>query len=238
MLVNPDYGNDSGLDWKAVAGLPMVTQAGRENGIIALPLPVRGPNDLEDTLGLAQLGSTGRTLARLHVLHGRVPNPDAADEVLVNPRLARLHHLDVGDTFGAVILAGADLEAASTAGRTFADLRRAVNRGELGTHVRLRVAGIAETPEEIVVDEGFEQSEIVATPAFMRRYPQADAGYFGVAARLRRGQQTSRRSSGLSRGSRTRARSSSRPPRSRKRRSLARCGLRSAHSPSSRWSSP
>ena len=28
VLVNPDFGNDSGLDWKAVAELPMVTQAG------------------------------------------------------------------------------------------------------------------------------------------------------------------------------------------------------------------
>ena len=30
VMVNPDYGNDSGLDWKAVAKLPMVTQAARE----------------------------------------------------------------------------------------------------------------------------------------------------------------------------------------------------------------
>ena len=43
VLVNPDYGNDSGLDWKAVAKLPMVSQAAQETGIIALPLPVRGP---------------------------------------------------------------------------------------------------------------------------------------------------------------------------------------------------
>ncbi len=62
-----------------------------------------------------------------------------------------------------------------------------MNRGEFGTRVRLRVAGIGETPEEIVLDEGFEQSELMATPAFVRRHPEADAGFFGVAARLRHG---------------------------------------------------
>ena len=53
--------------------------------------------------------------------------------------------------------------------------------------MRLRVAGIAESPEEIVLDEGFEQSELIATPAFLRRHPQADAGFFGILTRLRRG---------------------------------------------------
>ncbi len=37
--MNPDYGNDSGLDWKAVAKLPMVTQAARENGLITAAAP-------------------------------------------------------------------------------------------------------------------------------------------------------------------------------------------------------
>jgi len=186
VLVNPDYGNDSGLDWKAVAKLPMVTQAARENGVNALPLPVH-PNDLDGSLSLAAVGGMGRVLARPHVQQGRAPNPLAANDVLINPRLARLRHLAVGDTFGAVILDDAALQAASEAGRTFDDLRRAVNRGQFGTRIELRVAGIGETPDEIVLDEGYEQSEIVATPAFVRRYPQADAGFFGIAARLRHG---------------------------------------------------
>jgi hypothetical protein len=45
ILVNPDYGNDSGLDAKAIARLPMVTRAGRENGMIVLPVPVRDARD-------------------------------------------------------------------------------------------------------------------------------------------------------------------------------------------------
>ena len=187
VLVNPDYGNDSGLDWKAVAKLPMVTQAARENGIIVLPLPVRGPSDLTGSLGLAQVGNAGRTIGRLHILHGRAPDPRSADEVLVNPRFADRNGVSVGDTFTAVILDGAKLQQAGDAGGTFDDLRRGVNSGSFGDRVRLRVAGIAQTPEEIVLDEGFEQSELIATPAFLRRYPQADAGFFGILARLRRG---------------------------------------------------
>jgi hypothetical protein len=187
VLVNPDFGNDSGLDAKAVARLPQVTQAGRENGIIVLPLPVRDATDLTNSLGLANTGNLGQAIARPHVVHGRAPNPSVADEVLVNPRFARLHHVAVGDTFKAAILSGADLQQGSQTGRTFNDLRNAVNRGTFGTDVRLRVAGIGQTPEEIVIDEGFEQSELIATPAFVRKFPQADAGFFGVAVRLRHG---------------------------------------------------
>jgi len=187
VLVNPDYGNDSGLDANAVAHLPMVTQAGRENGIIVIPLPVRDASDLTGSLGLAQLGGAGRTLARPHVLEGRAPNASSANEVLVNPRFARLHHVAVGDTFSAVILSGADLQPAGAAGGTFDDFVHAVNRGAVGTRVRLRVTGIGKSPEEVVLDEGFEQSELIATPAFVRKYPQANAGFFGVAARLRHG---------------------------------------------------
>ena len=187
VMVNPDYGNGSGLDAKAVAQLPMVTQAARENGIILIPLPLRGPDDLTGSLGLAQVGNAGRTIGRLHILHGRAPDPGAAHDVLVNPRFAERNGLSVGDRFPAVILDGARLQQGSDAGGTFDDLRRGVNSGSFGDRVRLRVAGIAQTPEEIVLDEGFEQSELIATPAFVRRYPQADAGFFGILTRLRRG---------------------------------------------------
>ena len=188
VMVNPDYGNDSGLDWKAVAKLPMVTEAdARENGVIVVPLPVRGPSDLTGSLGLAQVGSAGRTVARLHVLHGHAPDPRDAHDVLVNPRFAARNGVTVGDTFPAVILEADKLPQAGGSGGTFDDLRTGINSGSFGDRVRLRVAGIAESPEEIVLDEGFEQSELIATPAFLRRHPQADAGFFGILTRLRRG---------------------------------------------------
>ncbi|MDQ1433067.1 MAG: putative transport system permease protein, partial [Actinomycetota bacterium] len=187
VLVNPDDGNDSALDAQAIARLPMVAAAGRENGMIVLPLPVRGARDLTESINLGLVGAMGRALARPHVLHGRAPDPQAADEVLVNPRFAQRHQVSAGDTFRAVILSGADLQRASEAGLTFEQTVRSVNRGAYGTTVRLRVAGVGVTPEEIVVDEGFEQSEMLATPAFVRRHPEADAGYFGIAVRLEHG---------------------------------------------------
>ena len=60
VLVNPDYGNDSGLDWKAVAKLPMVTQAGRENGIIVASAPGARPERPRRVLGPGcQVGGDG-----------------------------------------------------------------------------------------------------------------------------------------------------------------------------------
>jgi hypothetical protein len=53
LLVNPDYGNESNLDAKAVAKLPMVEQLGREQGVIVLPFPIRHFQDLDGSLGLA-----------------------------------------------------------------------------------------------------------------------------------------------------------------------------------------
>ena len=186
VLVNPDYGNGSGLDWREVAKLPMVAQAGIEHGITLLPRPVRG-DDLDTNLGLGLGGDMGFGFARPHVLHGRMPRSDSVHEVLVNPNFAEHYGLDVGDEISAAIISPADFREMDTSGATLPEGLARVNRGDLGTSVRLRVTGIGVSPDEVVVDEGFEQRVILATPAFYRRYSQADAGFFGVGVRLRNG---------------------------------------------------
>jgi putative ABC transport system permease protein len=187
VLVNPDYGNDSGLDSKAVARLPMVTHAARENGLLVMPLPVRNATDLDSTLALGQVGKAGQTIARQHLVDGRIPDPRNPHDVLVNRLFATRAGVAVGDTFPAAILEQDKIAQRAESGGSFDDFLRAVNSGAFGARVRLRVAGIAKTPEEIVVDEGFEQSELFATPAFVRRYPKADAGFFGIAVQLGNG---------------------------------------------------
>ena len=41
-----------------------------------------------------------------------------------------------------------------------------MRRGELGTRLTLKVAGIGVTPDNIVVDEGFENPSMTLSPAF------------------------------------------------------------------------
>ncbi len=187
MLVNPDYGNDSGLDWKAVAKLPMVDQAAREDGLTVLPLPVHSAQEIDGLLTLGLVGGAGTAISRPHVIDGRAPRPDQVHEVLVNPEFAEQRHLGVGDWFDAQAISGDEFEAVAQAGGSFADAVAQVNAGAVGTQVRLRVTGIGITPEEIVLDEGFVMPEVFTTSAFVRRYPQGEAGFFGILARLRRG---------------------------------------------------
>jgi hypothetical protein len=186
VLVNPDDGNDSGLDWHAVAALPMVEQAGIEHGVSLLPRPVV-PANLLTSITLAYGKGIGRTFARARVLHGRVPDPARVDEVLVNPRFAHNFGVGVGDTVDAVSLSAADFGRLDRSGLTQAEGFAAVNRGEYGTRVRVRIAGIGVLPDEIVLDEGFQQEEMLLTPAFYRAHSDADAGFFGIAVRLRDG---------------------------------------------------
>lgn len=186
LLANPDFGNESRLDVRKVAALPMVEDAGKEQGIIVQPLPVR-PEDVNNSLGLALSRRVGYAFARPHVLHGRMPQADRMHEVLVNPRFADAYGLHVGEEFNAVILSQEDFQTFEEEGITFAEAIARLNRGDAGTRVRLRVTGIGVSPEEIVVDEGFEQRMLLATPAFLRKYPNADAGFFGIGVRLRHG---------------------------------------------------
>jgi predicted lysophospholipase L1 biosynthesis ABC-type transport system permease subunit len=186
VLVNPDFGNESGLDVRRVAALPMVAQAAKEQGVSVLPAPIH-PTDLTRTLGLALTGDLGYSFSRPHVLHGRMPRADRVDEVLVNPRFADRYGLSVGDAFTAVVVSQQDFETFARQGLSLPAGLARVNRGDAGTRVRLRVTGIGVSPEEVVLDQGFEQRSLVATPAFWRRYPTADAGFFGIGVRLRRG---------------------------------------------------
>lgn len=186
VLVNPDYGTGSGLDVQAVERLPMVEDGGKEQGVSVLPLPVHAA-DLEHGIGLAALGRFAYSFARPHLLHGRMPAADDAQAVLVNPEFARRYGVGVGDELEAVVATPSQLERFASSGGSVAEGLAQVNRGAVGTRVRLRVSGIGVTPDEVVVDEGFEQQALLTTPAFFHEYPQADAGFYGVAVRLRHG---------------------------------------------------
>ena len=185
VLVNPDYGNDSNLDIDRVRALPMVAELGIERGISALPLPIRGINEIENTLALGLADRASTRVGRVNVLEGRQPKAGAADEVLVNPRFASRAHLSVGDRFDVLVLRRADFGALDAAGLTPAQTTTALNEGRFGRRIPLRLVGIGVAPSDIVVDEGFEQSAMITTPAFVARHRDANAGFYGLFLRLR-----------------------------------------------------
>ncbi|HEY3673436.1 MAG TPA: ABC transporter permease [Acidimicrobiia bacterium] len=187
VLVNPDFGNDSELDPKAIARLPMVSEVGVGRGLIVVPVPLENVADLDTALSLGSDGHVGYSMARLHVVEGRMPDTTRADEVLVNQRFADHYGVDVGSEFDAVIVTADDFATFEDRDISIPDGITAINRGQFGTRIRLRVTGIGGPPESLVVDEGFEQRATVLGPAFLRQHPRADANFFGVSVRLRHG---------------------------------------------------
>jgi hypothetical protein len=236
VLVNPDAGTDSALRSGAVARLPNVTAAGRENGVLVVPADSRSRSDFgRYGVVLATDSHAGRTVGRPKILRGRAPDPANAHEVLVNSTLAAEGHVDVGSTIRAVALTQDAVDQGNNAAADIDALLARLRSGELGHPISLRVTGVATTPDEIVVDQGFEQPSMTLTPAFLRKYPDTAVQYWGEIVRLRQGPPTCRHSAAPStRWCRTRP-LHSRPRRSPRQRSTApssRPSVRSRSSPS------
>jgi ABC-type antimicrobial peptide transport system permease subunit len=189
VLVNPDNGTDSALRSEDVAGLPQVAEAGREDGLFLALASAKSQSDLQGLgIDLVSDGRVGYSFGRRKILEGRRPNPRRAREVAINPLLAEQQHLGVGDRLR--VLTFSDAEAARIDSGEFPsvlDALAAARRGEIGSIIALRVAGIAIGPDEIVTDEGFGNPSMFLTPAFRQRYPQAGSPYWGEAVRLRHG---------------------------------------------------
>jgi ABC-type lipoprotein release transport system permease subunit len=187
VLVNPDLGAASKLDAAAVARLPMVTQAARVDGLAMVPADIRSAREA-DTFGvvLALGGGAGYRFDRPKVLEGEMPSP-GRDEAVVNRVMARAQHLHVGQHFRVLSLTRADTERVDSGELSFDDAIALARQGRLGVHVSLRITGIAIAPNQIVVDQGFEEPQLLLAPGFLRRHPTTDAFYFGIPVRLRHG---------------------------------------------------
>ncbi len=189
ILVNPDRGTASALHSEEVERLPQVAEAGRVDGTA---LVTTNPMTVADFDGygivLAFGGGVGYSFGRPKILEGKMPDPRRAREVLINPLLAAQHHVGVGDLLHTLVLRNIDLERLGSGElTTFAAVRAAIRRGEIGKPVTLRVTGIGLGPDDIVTDEGFADERMVLTPAFRRRYPAAAVPYWGEVVRLRHG---------------------------------------------------
>jgi ABC-type lipoprotein release transport system permease subunit len=119
-----------------------------------------------------------------------MPLRNRADEVLINPRMAELQGWHAGDRVRLVGLGATDVEVLDSTPPTRKNIARglaAIRSGDFGVPLEVTVTGIGIFPDEIVVDEGFENGQMMVAPAFRRRHPEIGVPYWGEIARLRRG---------------------------------------------------
>ena len=187
VTVNPDHGTDSELNGKAdeVRALPQVERFGRIDGMVLLPATTKRVEDFFDTVDLAPTDARMfHDYFRPNVLEGRLSDPGKADEVMIESRYAELFDLRVGERFSATTFAFEELLARYPGER---EAFAAVQRGDFGKRGRYLVTGIVTLPDLLAVDEGFQNGYALLTPAFLRKYPEAKAGFFGYEVQLRRG---------------------------------------------------
>ncbi len=187
VLVNPDFGNESALQFEDLAALPMVEDAGRVDGVLLAPRVIGSFDELETgATVLASDGRAGYDFGRPLVREGRFPAAEAIDEVFMTDEAAEVLGLEVGDRYEARILTFDDFIAVDEA-ESEAEALELFNSPETGQPVDLDVVGTGAPFDEIVVDEGFGGGTVYLSPAFYEHYEQPTAGYWGSLVRLREG---------------------------------------------------
>ena len=187
VLVNPDDGTESTLTSETVAALPMVEQAGRVDGVFLAPGHVDSYDELEDGfIVFASDGVAGFDLGRPARIEGRLPDPDAVNEVFLSTRAAELEGLGVGDVYSARILNDDLIDQIEQAESEEAGLAL-LNSDGFGEQVEFDIVGTGTMFDEVVVDSGFSTGSMLVTPAFWESYDQPSAGFYGTFVDLKPG---------------------------------------------------
>ena len=187
VAVNPDRGDDSALDFDRVAALPMVADFSRVHGVATWPSgEVTLDNIFTAPFTFATDGHVLGDFDRPVLSEGRVPDPDALDEVYVDRTYATENGLGVGDFVSFTLFPPEALGAvfASFDAGEFDQALATLNTPGAGTTVDLRVAGIGNGIEGIVVDEGYEPPALWIGPALYEELGEPTAGYGGATVRL------------------------------------------------------
>lgn len=158
----------------AMDDLPMVDVAAGWR--IAPADPLEGPDDTADFALVGDpLGRYGIDIDRPRMIEGRMPAPDALDEVLLTRSAAETFGLSVGDQLVVQTFSPADLEALVTS-----DGFPGLN----GPELELAVVGVGLWPEEL---GGRAQSSSLAgvvSPAFDAAHLD-DVGSWPISTRIR-----------------------------------------------------
>ncbi len=187
VAINPDRGDDSALDYALVAALPMVAEFSRVHGVATFPSGEITFDNLYSALfAFATDGHVLVDFDRPVLSEGRVPDPDSLDEVYVDRTYATAAGLGVGDSVSLTVLPPAvvgDAFALFDAGE-FESALSTLNTPGASTTVNLRVAGIGNGLEGIVVDEGYEPPALWIGPALYEHLNEPTAGYGGAIVAL------------------------------------------------------
>ncbi len=177
VLVNPDE-NPNSAAWKAVDRLPEVEASAEIVGLPGGLLDARG--DLDLAFAYAAIvaanpdGRLFRDVDRPHLLRGRMPHLDRADEIVVSDVAARRFHLHVGDqmSFGFFTSGTPD------PGR--------VPKPQL--KVAAHVTGVVALLDDVsrAADDPKLSPTVLFTPAFARRFT-GNPAYVGKFVRLKDG---------------------------------------------------
>ena len=187
VAVNPDVGDESALDFDLVAALPMVEEFSRLHGVAMWPSgEITMDNLFSAPFTFASDGHALVDLDRPVMAEGRVPDPDSLDEVFIDRAYARAEGLHVGDSISITVLppeVPAAAFALVEAGEFEAALATLNTPGAKRT-VDVRVAGIGNGIDGVVVDEGYEPPALWIGPRLYEELGDPTAGYGGATVRL------------------------------------------------------
>jgi hypothetical protein len=188
VLVNPDSGDESTLDFAALVALPNVAQISRVTGVLLLPR--KGEiHSLEDLFsGPSAVGTTGGAPWEFHrpvLIAGRMPDPDALDEIYLDRTYSANAGLHVGDVLEFTIPSRDDLGRLMGSEESGEEaMFDVISAADFGRPVDLTVVGIGNGLEGIVVDEGYEPLNAWITPALFRSLGEPSMGWWGAVVRL------------------------------------------------------
>jgi hypothetical protein len=175
VLVNPDLGVFTELDFDAVAALPEVEEMSAVAGLIVVTAGADGePHFAGAPLAVAAVDGRGfSSIERPKLVEGRLPDPNRADEVYVNPALAASEGLVPGAELTLFTAPTDELYAAEEAG-TLPSFDKTI----------VTVTGIAVGGDEMLADEAHaDDGRLVLTPAFYREHDDS-VFYWGLYADL------------------------------------------------------
>jgi hypothetical protein len=164
----------------AVDRLPMVVAHGRFGGGNVFVMKGDKVDDRFSTgsaFGLVAYDShMGRTISTLRLSTGRLARPDRVDEITITHNTAKLTGWRVGQRVTNL----REFDPAEF------DPRTGVPLAHEGTPLAMRVVGIGELPEELLLPNSERQPRVFLTPAFEARFPDS-VFYLNEWIRLRHG---------------------------------------------------
>ena len=189
VLVNPDDGDESALDFDKVAALTMVEEFSRVHGVNAI-VNVGRANALEERFFLGTVfasdGGVPFQFDRPIMIEGRMADPRSLDEVYLDRTYATAAGLAVGDVVPWMVPSADDMSELFTTAQEQGEAAalELIDDPSFGLQVDLKVVGIGNNVDGVVVDRGYEPVAAWITPALYAELGEPSAGYGGALIRL------------------------------------------------------